>query len=132
MGLVMYFGLRNKETNEYIECGYLRKANQIRGYFADKYEVENCTDTIIHIADVHELYIICETLLNLKGIDEDLAERNALELLPPTSGFFFGSQEIDHWYYEDLEQTQKIMKEIWDRKVEDKDDKLEIIYHEWW
>jgi len=31
----------------------------------------------------------------------------AYKLLPPTPGFFFGGEEIDEWYLEDLEHTYK-------------------------
>jgi hypothetical protein len=36
-----------------------------------------------------------------KSKDKELAE----ELLSPSQGFFFGSYEIDEWYWEQLEDT---------------------------
>lgn len=128
----MYLGVKNKKTGEYKECGYLRKANQVRGFFNDKYEVLNCTNIVINVEDIKELHYMCELLLSLKELKPELAEQTALVLLPPTEGFFFGSQEVDEWYYDNLEETAKITKEILNLKNEDEDDDLEIWYYEWW
>jgi hypothetical protein len=29
----------------------------------------------------------------------------AMDLLPPTAGFFFGAAEVDDWYWENLKDT---------------------------
>jgi hypothetical protein len=34
-----------------------------------------------------------------------------MELLPPTQGFFFGSDNIDQWYKETIEETITTLKE---------------------
>ena len=34
-----------------------------------------------------------------------------MELLPPTQGFFFGSDTIDEWYKEQIEDTIKVLEE---------------------
>lgn len=34
----------------------------------------------------------------------------ALDLLPPGDGFFYGSQEIDEWYVEDIKYSLKLFK----------------------
>ena len=40
-------------------------------------------------------------------IDQVLAQKGkASELLPPQSGFFFGSAEVDEYYYSDLQRTK--------------------------
>jgi hypothetical protein len=36
----------------------------------------------------------------------------AKELLPPTQGFFFGSDEVDEYYKEDVNSTIKIIEEL--------------------
>lgn len=51
------------------------------------------------------------------------------DILPTSSGFFFGSTEYDEWYYRDLENTieqcQKAVDETdWENEV--------VVYHEWW
>ena len=34
------------------------------------------------------------------------------DLLPPTSGFFFGSTEIDEYYKQDVEDSIKIFEDL--------------------
>ena len=34
----------------------------------------------------------------------------ALDLLPPGDGFFFGSQDIDEWYIEDIKYSLELFK----------------------
>lgn len=51
------------------------------------------------------------------------------DILPTSSGFFFGSTEYDEWYYRDLENTieqcQKVIDETdWENEV--------VVYHESW
>ena len=41
----------------------------------------------------------------------------AKELLPNVTGFFFGSQEYDDWYYSDLEHTKTMLKNLLDNPV---------------
>ena len=36
----------------------------------------------------------------------------AKELLPPTKGPFFGSQEIDKWYFDDLIKTYETLSKL--------------------
>jgi hypothetical protein len=86
-----------------IEAGYWRKANAIHDWF-----VKNCqggTD------DCGNYYVAREQLQELKELCEQvLANRaKAAELLPTTSGFFFGSTEYDDWYYQDIESTIQII-----------------------
>jgi hypothetical protein len=34
------------------------------------------------------------------------------DILPPTSGFFFGTYEIDEWYMEDLKYTIQMLDHV--------------------
>jgi hypothetical protein len=45
----------------------------------------------------------------MKLCKETQETKNA-ELLPPESGFFFGSTEIDEWYWNDIEHTIKMLE----------------------
>ena len=83
--------------------GYWRKANAIHGWFVQ--EVQDGED------DCKEYYVDKEKLQELKTLCEQvLADRSrAEELLPSTSGFFFGSTEYDDWYFSDLESTIEII-----------------------
>lgn len=85
---------------------YWRKANQIHKWF-----IQNCAggDTEkqtmpITREQIIELLVTVETILDIK------TEAIALELLPPVSGFFFGSTDIDEYYWEDLENTKTGLK----------------------
>jgi hypothetical protein len=42
-----------------------------------------------------------------------------MELLPPTSGFFFGSTNIDEYYWQDIEETHKQLTELLDEITEE-------------
>ena len=101
------------------ELGYWRKANQIRGWFNEqmKGKLVNCGLHYVPKQKLQELKETCEKVL----ADESLA----LELLPPTSGFFFGGDEIDEWYFQDLKDTIEIV----DKALKTDND---VVYTEWW
>lgn len=89
-----------------IPVGYWRKANAIHGWI-----VNNCADGLDECQRIYisrdkakELVEACKAVL----ADKSLAE----QLLPPQSGFFFGSYEIDEWYMRDLEQTIQIFEKV--------------------
>lgn len=88
------------------EIGYWRKANAIHKWFVDHVQdgVDECQRSEVDIAQLLALKVTCETVL----ADPDVAG----DLLPPTSGFFFGSDQIDEWYFEDLKNTIKIIDNI--------------------
>ena len=118
MGLDMY--LYKKETSE---VAYWRKANAIHGWIIDNAGVvDDCTP--IHISK--------NTLIQLrddcKKVVEEGDEDTAMELLPPSSGFFFGSSELDEWYWENVKETVTKLTEIIDNTVDDQ----EFEYHASW
>lgn len=92
-----------KEINASV--GYWRKANAIHGWFVQ--EVQEGED------DCKEYYVSREKLEELKNLCEQvLANRSlAAELLPSTSGFFFGGTEYDDCYFSDLELTVEIVND---------------------
>lgn len=128
-------GLRKGEDTGFSELrysvGYLRKANQIHGWMCENLdysnelgslELENCRNYHISQAQAEELLAIVEELLESKS------KRQAKKLLPPHDGFFFGSDEIDDWYWYQLEQAKSILEDAillqkhgWD-----------IYYSGWW
>lgn len=88
-----------------LNIGYWRKANAIHGWF-----VENCAAGVDECQPIHvnpdklrELRAIAEHLL------ENRTEAEARKHLAPAQGFFFGTYEIDEWYWNDLERTKKIL-----------------------
>lgn len=125
MGLDMF--LYNSDHEEVM---YWRKANQINRWFEEKIfgeEVANCTDYEVDIFDLQELVIDATEVLSLldkaeKIYDEEYPEyyvfngynEEVLSIMPPGEGFFFGSYEIDRWYYEKLETTVKEIQNLID------------------
>jgi hypothetical protein len=98
------------------KVGQWRKANAIHKWFVDNVQngVDDCSSYSVHMGDLVKLRSLVMRVLK----DSSLA----MELLPPASGFFFGSTEIDDWYWEDLKHTFKTISEVldkmdWDNKV---------------
>lgn len=50
------------------------------------------------------------------------------ELMPPSEGFFFGSDEIDEWYWKDVENAYKVFSEI----LSDGEENREYYYQASW
>ena len=97
------------------EVGYWRKANAIHNFFVENCQggKDECQETYIDPDDLKSL---------LLTVNDVLADRSkAMELLPPVSGFFFGSTEIDDWYFEYLERTKNIIEDALSGKYEDCD-----------
>jgi len=87
-------------------AGYWRKANQIHQWFVDNVQegVDNCSRYYVSLEQLNELLGICNTVL----ADHSQAE----ELLPTADGFFFGNTNYDEWYFNDLEETVKILGRV--------------------
>ena len=85
---------------------YWRKANQIHAWFVRNVQdgEDNCAAYSVSYEKLQELVKLCKKVLK----NPELAE----ELLPPRSGFFFGSTEYDEWYFEGLENTIKQLEGI--------------------
>jgi hypothetical protein len=81
-----------------VTCAYWRKANQIHAWFVDNVQggEDNCG----------EYYVSHEKLKQLLDlVNKALAERDP-NLLQPRAGFFFGSYDIDEYYWNDLKNTK--------------------------
>ena len=81
------------------EIMYWRKANHIHKWFVD-----HCADGE---DECQEIYVPHDKLVNLVHACIKVVNNHELseELLPTTSGFFFGSTEYDEWYYESLQEV---------------------------
>jgi hypothetical protein len=86
-----------------IDAGYWRKANAIHDWF-----VRECQDGV---DECKPHYVSRDQLRQLKeSCEEVLIKRDkASELLPTTSGFFFGSTTYDKYYFDDLQATVEIV-----------------------
>jgi hypothetical protein len=95
-----------------MEVAYWRKANAIHGWFVDG-EDNDCSPIQVTRENLIRLRDVCKELLVDK--DADKAE----ELLPPMSGFFFGSTGIDEWYWENVQETATLLDNILTEVPED-------------
>jgi hypothetical protein len=82
-----------------VEAMYWRKANAIHKWFVDN--VQNGED------ECREHYVTREQLKELRDLcAKALTDpENAGDYLSPTAGFFFGSTDIDEWYFEAMRAT---------------------------
>ena len=114
------------EQLSYIELqiGYWRKANHIHNWFVQNVQdgKDDCGTYNVSYTKLKELQHICELIIKAEKSNWiELAE----ELLPTTSGFFFGSTEYDDYYIEDIKETIKILENI-------EDDEEEYFYESSW
>jgi len=101
---------------------YWRKANQIHQWFVINVQdgEDECREYEVSREELKTLVEVCKEVLN----DRSLAETK----LPPHSGFFFGSTDIDEYYFEDLSYTVKSIEET----LEKFDEKWYFTYQSSW
>lgn len=88
------------------EVGYWRKANHIHNWFVQNVQGgrDECQKSYVSEEQLEELLNICK---------EVLADHSkAPELLPTTSGFFFGGTDYDEYYYQDVQDTINIIEPL--------------------
>ena len=87
-----------------VTCAYWRKANQIHNWFVTNVQggKDNCGEYYVSQDKLTELMVICEHAL----------ENKDPALLQPQGGFFFGSTDIDEWYWNDLKSTISQLKRV--------------------
>jgi hypothetical protein len=113
--LITEFPEGTADTAEYksvlirAKIGDWRKVNQVHGWFVNEVSdgVDDCKDIYVDASKLRELRVICEFLIDNKTAPDilDKIEEN----LPLAEGFFFGSREIDEYYWSGLEQTIPIL-----------------------
>jgi hypothetical protein len=119
-------GMKNVATDIYgvnveVTAAYWRKSNQIHKWFVDNVQGGNddCGNYYVSKDKLKELRETCRQALFAKDPS----------LLPPQAGFFFGSYDIDEWYWEDIKRTIKKL----DRLFELSDfDQLSFYYNSSW
>lgn len=113
--------LKDKRVKEVIvEALYWRKANAIHDWF-----VKNVQEGV---DDCGSYYVSREQIAELRDLVlEVLASRDAKKL-PPKAGFFFGSTEVDDWYWQDLQATADGLGKV----LEEFPDQWEFEYHSSW
>lgn len=106
------FGLEGIEDGDYaaqevtFRVAYWRKANAIHKWFVDKCQggVDECQETYLEREHLQQLVDTCKIVLG------DMSRAD--ELLPTSSGFFFGSADYDEFYKSDLEYTVERIEKI--------------------
>ena len=135
MGLDMYLEKRKQyrendpEYNKLVdksreEVMYWRKANQVREWFVRNAGLEVNSDCeVIEISEdqLEQLYDDCNKVIKNPKL--------ASEVMPTSSGFFFGSTEYNERYFDQLKETMDSIQRIFDTTDFD----TEVIeYTEWW
>ena len=134
------------------EIGYWRKANEIHNWFVE--HVQDGVDDCCYHEEVtkevlEELLAICQKVLaNCELVEGKITNgytfdangnkvynfvdgkyvkdpSTAMELLPTTSGFFFGNTEYDEYYVQDIEDTIEICK----KALETTDFETQMIFY---
>ena len=126
MGLDMYlYGIRLSDDDQkkgiWEECAYWRKANQVHDFFNKKYIKGDDPYAFYEVdeEDLEDLKLI--SYIILMNRDSEEAEHVARALLPPNNfGCFFESSLIEDEYFEDIEYTYHILKDILENKKYDK------------
>jgi hypothetical protein len=107
------------------KVGEWRKANHIHYWFVKNCQggVDECQMSIVNKSQLEKLLAICAEIINNKN-DESL-----LKKLPTRSGFFFGSTSYDEGYFEDIEYTIQVLKDVLNNTDFDKEI---ILYQSSW
>lgn len=84
---------------------YWRKANAIHGWFVNlSGGIDECQPIIVKLDELIELRELANSVV--------LTPAMAGDILPPKSGFFFGSDQIDEWYISDMKNTVEMLDKI--------------------
>lgn len=116
----------SKET--FYQIGYWRKFNALHGFIVEHYAegVDECQKIYLSKDDIKEI---------LKILKEVKANPNsAMDIMPPTLGCCFGSQDIDGWFIKDVEYSVELFEDV--LEMLEKNDKrknyYEIYYQASW
>lgn len=87
-----------------VTVGYWRKANAIHNWFVTNLQdgKDECQESYASREKMMELLQLCDKVLATKDAS----------LLPPRSGFFLGSTDIDEGYWQDIEHTKKTLTAV--------------------
>lgn len=100
---------------------YWRKANQIHKWFVENVQQgeDNCGEYYVSHEKLDELLAVCEKAYKSRDPQD----------LMPQPGFFFGSYDIDQYYWEDIKRTISEIKRIKRHKAYDR---LSFYYSSSW
>lgn len=115
--VVKYVSAARNDTSEVM---YFRKHNWLLPFFGYG---ENCSNKVISKDDVEQFISVAEKVLEKKDVE------TAEELLPTESGFFFGNDAYNEWYFKDVEEDLEEFRNCfanmdWDNDV--------LLMNCWW
>jgi uncharacterized protein YneR len=86
--------------------GYWRKANAVHGWFVTNVQggEDECKPHYVSSEDLIKLRDDCKLEMLVSA-----GSPSGAGVVEPTSGFFFGSNERDEWYYDNLKHTIEIV-----------------------
>lgn len=95
---------------------YFRKVNFLFKYFEDRGKMVDQHYAFVEPEDVEDIIYKCEQILAAKKgeglLDEgETVEEFAASLLPTQCGFFFGSTDYDEYYFSDVKNCLRQMKQ---------------------
>ena len=107
---------KNSDKPKYKDIAYFRKVNFLYAFFRDSLNKEDSWESGVEYAtitkeQIEKLVENCKLVLQ----NHDRAE----ELLPTSSGFFFGSLEYNDYYFESVADVLKTFQEVLDEYDED-------------
>lgn len=108
------------------EVAYWRKANAIHNWFVENVQdgEDDCKSYYVDQDKLKELYNrVCAVLKDTS---------KAAELLPTTSGFFFGSTEYGPMYWNDIEDTKEKLEKVFAFLKHEKAGKWQLYYQASW
>lgn len=110
------------------QVGYWRKSNAIHAWFVRNVQddVDECQYSYVSLEQLEELL---DTVKQVSAHPE-----LSVSILPPQSGFFFGSTDIDEWYMQDLEDTKEILEKVIAEGKAEREQNIysDYIYHASW
>ncbi len=117
------------------EAMYWRKANAVHQWFVTNVQngQDNCGHYYVSTEKLEELASLCERIVKATTLIEGKVKNGsnqdgpiiedgkimdyesaklASELLPTTSGFFFGSTDYNEWYFDDVKETAEKLRAL--------------------
>ena len=84
-----------------VTVAHWRKANQIHCWFVNNAQdgIDDCKSYCVSKDQLEHLLKICTDILSYRD------KATAKTLLPTMEGFFFGSEDYDEYYFDDLRST---------------------------
>lgn len=95
------------------EAAYWRKFNALHGWFVDNVQdgVDECQMTELCEADL--LLLLADITAAIDTQDPDI--------VPPVGGFFFGTTEVDQYYWEQMNEAKDTITELLEKTNWDKE-----------